>query len=223
MRILLVVLSLALAGPALAAGGAYVVDDSEIGEAGSCKLEAWVQGARHDERNLVAAPACVFESLSFVELGMALTRARAGGEWSTSVSPKAKVTLLPIERHGIGLGVAVGAGYATEPSKVESLTAAAFLSVQPLEAARVNFNLGWERDRTVPRDFATWGIGTDVQVAENWTAIAEAFGRDRGRPGLQLGIRPTILDGRVDLDLILGRNLSERRANWVTLGVTGRF
>jgi hypothetical protein len=62
-----------------------------------------------------------------------------------------------------------------------------------------------------------------VQVAENWTAIAEAFGRDRGRPGLQLGIRPTILDGRVDLDLILGRNLSERRANWVTLGVTGRF
>ncbi len=209
------------APPAFAAGGAYVVDDSEIGAAGECKLETWAAAARDREWSFVAAPACV---VSFVEVGAALDRSRADGAWATSVSPKAKATLLPVERHGIGVGIAAGAGIATRTRKADTLAAQIPVSWQPVSEARINLNLGWERDRTVPRDTTTFGAGTDVQIREDLTAIAEVFGRDRGaRPGMQVGIRPTLLDGRLDLDLILGRNVTQARSNRITLGATLRF
>lgn len=215
------VYALLAAPPVFAAGGAYVVDDSEIGAAGECKLETWAATARDRERSFFAAPACV---VSFVEVGAALERSRADGAWATSVSPKAKATLLPVERHGVGVGIAAGAGIATRTHKADTLAAQIPVSFQPVPEARVNLNIGWERDRTVPRDSTTFGAGTDVQIHESLTAIAEVFGRDHGaRPGMQLGIRPTLLDGRLDLDLILGRNVTQARSNRLTLGATLRF
>ena len=217
----LALLALLTAPPAFAAGGAYAVDDSAIGAAGECKLETWAAAARNRERSFVAAPACV---VSFVEIGAAVERGRSDGRWATSVTPKAKATLLPIEKNGIGVGIAAGAGIATATHKADTLAAQVPISWQALPEARINLNLGWERDRTVPRDTVTLGAGTDVQIADSLAAIAEVFGRDRGaRPGMQVGIRPTLLDGRLDLDLILGRNVTQARSNRITLGATLRF
>jgi hypothetical protein len=58
---------------------------------------------------------------------------------------------------------------------------------------------------------------------ETRTATAEVIGHDRGCPGMQLGLRPTILDGRVDLDFILGNNPAAAWSRWLTLGETARL
>lgn len=221
MRRLVFLFSILLAAPAVAAGGAYIVDDSEIGPASECKLETWAAFARDRERSFVAAPACV---VSLIELGVAVERAHADDAWTTAVQPKAKATLLPVDRYGIGVGIAAGAGVTTRTQKADTLAAQIPVSLQPVPEMRVNLNLGWERDRTVPRDYVTWGLGTDVAIRDDLAAIAEVFGRDHGaRPGMQVGIRPTLLDGRLDLDVILGRSVTQSRSNRLTLGATLRF
>jgi len=48
--------------PAFAArlGGAYYVDDAEIGKVGSCEIESWSSFAANGDRISVFSPACVF-------------------------------------------------------------------------------------------------------------------------------------------------------------------
>jgi opacity protein-like surface antigen len=224
MRTILALLLILVAPPAFAAGGAYAVDDSEVTEPGTCKADAWASFSDERERKFVVSPACTFSTLPFLEVSAAIERERsASREWSTGLGPKLKANLLPIEERGFGLAVAVGAGYATRTSRVDAWTAALLGSVEPMENMRVNLNLGWERDREADRDFLTWGAGADVGIAEGWTLIGEVFGKDRGRTSAQFGVRPTVWDGRMDIDLIYGRNLGDERAHWLTLGVTLRF
>ncbi len=49
---------LALSTPAQAAGGAFVVDDGEIGKPGDCKIESWASFASNADFLGVTSPAC---------------------------------------------------------------------------------------------------------------------------------------------------------------------
>src|SRR3954453_14720926 len=79
------------------AGGAFAVDDAEVGKPGECKVESWVSFADNNDFIAAAAPACVANLGRPVELGLQLQRARSGGEWGTGLTLKAKTNLIPLE------------------------------------------------------------------------------------------------------------------------------
>ena len=75
--------------PAHAAGGAFVVDDSDIADTGNCKVESWVSFADNHDFVASSTPACVFNVFQPVEIGTQFQRFRAGGIWDTSLTLKA--------------------------------------------------------------------------------------------------------------------------------------
>ena len=93
------------AGEASAANGAYAVDAADISEVGSCKVESWMSAATNTDFSLVANPSCVVDPFKPVELSLLTNRARSDGDWSTTITPKAKMNIAPtgIGRFGFSL------------------------------------------------------------------------------------------------------------------------
>jgi hypothetical protein len=214
---------------ARAANGAYAVDAADVGEAGSCKIESWLQAATNTDFAAVANPSCVVEMLKPVELSLQAVRSRSDGEWSTTLAPKAKTSLAPT---GIGrLGVALSAGGAFDATTGENLTAFATIPMtyRISEAVRVNLNGGWLWDRTLDRHYLTYGLGFDWKLTDTLQWTIEAFGQAGAsdipsvvRPRFQTGLRyrPSEI---FSVDVIYGRNISGENANWITIGTTVRF
>src|SRR6188768_3580440 len=102
------IVALGLSDDARAANGAYAVDAADVGEAGSCKVESWLQAATNTDFTAVANPSCVVNVFRPVELSLQTVRSRSDGDWSTSIAPKAKWNIAPT---GIGrIGAAFTAG-----------------------------------------------------------------------------------------------------------------
>lgn len=92
-------------------GGAYYVDDAEIGKVGSCETESWGSFAANSDRILVFSPACVFNLGRPVELGTNLVNMRSDGDPSSTISLTAKTVPLPIGQSGFGLAIAGAVTY----------------------------------------------------------------------------------------------------------------
>jgi hypothetical protein len=94
--------------PALAArlGGAYYVDDAEIGKSGSCEIETWSSFARTGDRIAVFSPACVVDVGRPVEFGTNLVDIRFDGQEDGLATVTAKTVPIPIGRTGFGLAIA---------------------------------------------------------------------------------------------------------------------
>jgi len=210
-------------GSAFAAGGPYVVDDYEIPAAGTCQIESWASFGKKSDRIFVMAPSCTFESLSWLEVGFAVERSRSSGDWATTTAPVTKASIIPIDQFGVGMAVAGSVEYDWTERAISGATAAALFTFKPVERTLLNLNLGYERDQIERRDYAIWGVGATLEPVENLAFIAEVFGRHEGRAGIQAGVRPTLFDGRLDVDFVVGRNLSDTRAIWFTVGTALRF
>jgi hypothetical protein len=236
----------AFAPKALAQGGPYRVDDAAIAAPGTFKLEAYGSFSvnRSRERGYTVTPGATFEALPFVEFSLGIERAGdARGDdsgklrfWSTVVSPQAKITLLSLQRDGIGLALKTGFSNraalqraepdADAPQRFRRLDlpfATAIVSVAPIESMTVSANLGVEYDRTETRAAPLWGVGAAWEAIQSLSLIGAVSGSDRGRTALQAGLRKTVLDGRLDLDVVLGRNLSDERATWIIAAFAARF
>lgn len=221
--------ALFLSNGARAANGAYAVDAADIGEAGSCKVESWLQAATNTDFSAVANPSCVVNVFRPVELSMQTVRSRSEGDWSTSLAPKAKWNIAPT---GIGrFGVAFSAGGAFDASTGEHLTAFATIpaTYRLSETTRINLNAGWLWDRSVDRHYLTYGLGFDWKLTETLQWTIETFGQagtsdtpSAVRPRFQTGLRyrPNEI---FSVDVIYGRNISGEDANWITIGTTIRF
>jgi hypothetical protein len=215
---------LTLAGwTAWAAAGPYAVDDSAIGLPGECKLETWISRSDTGDHLAVASPACVFEAVPAIEFGLNGLRGRAGGVYQTLVGPKFKSELVPIERLGVGIGVMVSGAYSVSRDRPEAAVAFVPFTVAPVEPLRVSLNLGWAWNRASHRHAATAGLGAEWRVHPRLVVIGETFGQDRNRWGKQIGMRPTLIEGLLDLDLTYGRNIDGTRSNWATVGAIVKF
>ncbi len=229
-------------GYALAAGGAFAVDDSEIGKPGECKVESWASFAGN--RDLIAAtsPACVVKLGVPFEIGGQLQRARSGSEWGTGGTLKAKTNLIPADGHAFGLGISGGSGW----NLITGASTGGFINVpvtfQLREDFKININGGWMYDATTKINYVTWGGGFEWNIVKQTnlplTLIGEVYGQ-QGRlvpaepdaapsnnsvrePRTQLGLRYTPKDN-IDIDVIWGRNITGENSNWFTLGVNLRF
>jgi hypothetical protein len=231
---------LALPAPAQAAGGAFAVDDAEVGKPGECKVESWVSWASNEARDFIGviAPACVANLGRPVELGAQYQRSRSDGEWGTSLALKAKTNILPVETGNIGVGVAIAAPFDLIAGQSSGFAVNVPVTYQFSEKFKVNVNAGYLHERAGQLDWFTWGAGFEWQFADKLTLIGETFGQlgrlpavEEGdppppnsilEPRLQAGLRFTPVEA-VDLDLIYGRNISGENANWITVGMNVRF
>lgn len=214
---------------ARAANGAYAVDAADISEVGSCKVESWMSAASNTDFSAVANPSCVVNPFTPVELSLNTNRARSDGEWSTTLSPKAKTNFVPT---GIGRwGLSAYAGGSFDAATGENLSAFAVIpaTYRLSETMRVNLNGGWLWDRTVDRHYLIYGIGFDWKFTETLQWTIEAFGQAGAsdtpsvvHPRFQTGVRYRPND-TFSVDVIYGRNITGENANWITLGTTIRF
>lgn len=211
---------------ALAAGGPFVVDDAEIGDPGSCKVETRASLADNRDAVIVASPGCVVNLGRPVEVAGEFAHARSGGEWGSSFTVKAKTNLVPIGPGRFGLGLVAGTSVDLTGRRFDGVFVMVPVSFQLHESLRLNVNGGWLHDPVADSHAATWGVGLSWQVARRLSVIGEVFGAAGAdvdhRPGMQAGLRLTPQEN-FDIDLVYGRNLGGEQANWITVGLTLRF
>ena len=221
-----------------AAGGAFAVDDSVIGNPGDCKVESWMSLASNHDFTAATSPACVVKLGIPVELGGQLQRSRDDGAWGTSGTLKAKVNLIPLEKHPFGLAIAGGATW----DLITGANTGGYINVpvafQVRDNFRINVNGGWLYDNAAKIGYATWGVGFEWNFVKPLTLIGEVYGQAGALPAVnsgdpppfntiveprtQLGLRFTPHD-KIDIDLIWGHNITGENAHWGTIGVNLRF
>lgn len=221
--------ALLLPGEARAANGAYAVDAADISEVGSCKLESWVSIATNADFSAVANPSCVANIGRPVELSVLTNRARSDGDWSTTLSPKAKWNIEPTGIGKFGFSLETGGSFDGLSGSNTAAFAVIPATYRLSETMRINVNGGWLWDRTIDRHYLSYGLGFDWKFTDELQLTVEGFGLAGAtefssvtRPRAQAGVRyrPNEI---FSLDLIYGHNITGENANWITLGTTVRF
>lgn len=219
----LVLAALAAAWPARASGP-YATDDSFVTPAGERQVETWGSLTARGHR-VFFVPAFTPRAVPFLELSAALETERLSGARSSAAGVQAKARLLPepAQAGAVGLSVAGGARVPTGGAESEAFANGA-LSWAATGSTLVHLNLGWSGFIARPEGGVTWGARLEQTLRpERLVLHAELFGAGAGRPGMQLGLRPTLASGTIDLELVAGRNLGGERATWMTLGAAFRF
>lgn len=235
----LLAMTIALApASALAAGGAYIVDDVSIDKPGACKVESWASAASNHDFSAVTSPACVVKLGIPVELGGLLQRSRSDGVWGTTGGLKAKANLIPAENHPFGLAIS---GFSSW-DLLSGANTGGFINVPvtiPVNKKfKINVNGGWLYDNIAKISYATWGAGFEWGFVDKFTLIGEVFGQAGALPAVkpgdppplnsireprtQLGVRFTPQDN-IDIDVIWSHNITGENAQWLTLGLNLRF
>ena len=229
LTFVLVVLFLLPVVPAFAArlGGAYYVDDAEIGKPGSCEIETWSSFARTGDRIAVLSPACVINPSNPIELGTNLVDIRQDGQEDVLATLTAKSVPIPIGRTGFGLAIAAALVYDPLNQTGSGLIVNVPVTFEFNKDLRLNINFGAQYySGGDPHGlYGTAGIGASWTFVPQWSVISEVFalmGPGQTNPRFQSGLRysPT---KDIDLDVIYGRNLLGEWANWITVGVTVRI
>jgi hypothetical protein len=223
-----------LASAALAAGGAQVVEDSEVLEPGLCQVELWVTRFSPGAGYANATPTCTLESLPRLEWGFQFQH-----YWFTEretrdqiLGPNVKVNLVP-EDKGVGVGLYFNSGVNLGTGDLEVATLLMPVSIPFSDRVRLNLNAGWQYLRLAPiPDDLFWGAQIEAKVGSEVTLMAEAFGRARGTSGAQFGVRWRPNDGPIDFDFLVGGSLDRVLAGefldgvntlFFTIGVTLRW
>ena len=123
-------------------GGAYYVDDAEIGKAGSCEIESWSSFAANGDRIAVFSPACVLNLGRPVELGTNILNLRSDAQGDTIAALTAKTVPIPIRPSGFGLAIAGAIIYDPGHQTGNGMIVNVPMSFDLSKRLRVNLNLG---------------------------------------------------------------------------------
>lgn len=213
---------LAWVSPVFASGNEHVVDDAAVEIPGVCHLESWVTrfAPRHGLINL--SPACTRKAWPNLEIGGAVQWGSADGVSDTAIGPALKYALRS-EDSGVGLGL-VGAGaWSVRSGRLETASLIVPVTLKLGDRVRANLNAGWSHvGADARRGAAFHGAQIEASVARDVTLMVEAFQRDGGKAGGQLGLRWSPGGGRIDLDLVAGRRIDGVTPRALTLGLTLR-
>jgi hypothetical protein len=215
----------AVAQVAWTAGGAHIVEDSEVLEPGLCQVDLWVTrfepGAGYGD----ATPTCTLTSLPRLEWGLQFQHYWYNGTATTDqlLGPTAKVNLIP-EDTGVGLGFYFNSGVNPRTGDLEVVTLLAPLTLPLNDRVRFNFNAGWSYIRIADSpDAFFWGGQVEAKVGAEVSLMLETFGRVPGIIGSQLGLRWRPNDGPIDFDLLVGNFFDQLSTRFFTVGVTLRW
>lgn len=208
--------------PVCAGGGAHVVDDDAVLDAGTCHAENWVSLVEGGERGLVTiAPACTLRQSPGLELALAVQHLWDEGTAQT-VTPGAKLNLRPA-RSGFGVAVSASATLDLAAGRTETLAVTLPVTVPVTPRLVVHGNLGWiGTPHEADRHALFWGGQAEYLVTRDLVLMGEVFGQDRGPAGAQAGLRWVTDGGRIDVDLLAGHRIDGAAGQSVTFGVTIR-
>ncbi len=213
------------AAPPAWASGPYVVDDAAITPADSGQVESFASlaGLGHSFRFV---PEARLEALPFVEWSVALDTARLNGRRASGLTLQAKA-LAGREAARPGDLVLSASAAVRGSLDGEGITTAilnGIVTAMATERLLIHGNVGVGRDFAGRTEALTRGARTEaILVPDRLAAHAELFGATDTSAGVQLGLRPTLLGGAMDHELVFSRNPGDERASWATLGLAVRF
>lgn len=217
-----VVLAAMFASPALAGGGAHVVDDDATLPAGVCHVETWLTFDGNGGGLAVAAPACTLAALPRLEIAAAVQRGW-GEDAATTIAPALKLNLRSFEEVPVGLAISATAVWNPADGQIQSFALNVPVTHRVNEKLVVHANLGWTGQiEGGDRHALFWGAQAELTVARDLVLMGEVFGSDRGAPGGQAGLRWVTDRGRIDVDLLGGHRIDGGPGDTLTLGVTIR-
>ncbi|MDB5655865.1 MAG: hypothetical protein JWQ94_3478 [Tardiphaga sp.] len=216
-------------GRADAANGAYAVDAADISDLNTCKVESWLSTATNSDFSAVANPSCVVDIVRPVELSVMTNRYRSGGDWGTSVAPKAKINLIPTGIGTFGVSAFGGGAFDAQTGQNTAMFGEIPVTYRLSEIMRINLNAGWLWDRTVDQHYLTYGVGFDWKLTDVFQYTIEMYGQ-AGRSEIRSVVQPKIQTGIryrpneiFSVDVIYGHNITGENADWITVGTTVRF
>ncbi|MEN4948380.1 hypothetical protein [Pseudomonas proteolytica] len=211
-------LAVGLLSKAFAAGGSYVVDDGAINAPGECNVDAGY--TRSTQRTTLSA-ACTSGALPNLQWGAAIEDEPG----LSQLSPQLKGSLWAWQDAGVEIAWAAAAHIAVDRRHpFDGADLGVPLTWQAFETLRLNLNAGWSHayDDGEQNQRLTWGTGLEYRVADSLTLLAERYGQQHGDQAWQAGPR-VHLGKQVDVDLVVGRNLTGDHDRWLTTGATLRF
>lgn len=211
-----------------AAGGAHIVDDSEVVDPGTCQLETWVTGYSVEVGGgyANATNTCTLSSVPRLEFGLQFQHVWFGGTGSSEqlLGPALKVNLIP-EETGVGLGLAFNGGVNMSTGAFELGTLVVPVSIPLNDKARINLNAGWQY-LSFANSVNGLFYGAQIETKIGWEEISlmlEVFGREPGFTGTQIGLRWRPNDAALEFDLLAGSFLDNVNGKFFTVGVTFRY
>lgn len=213
-----VLMAVLTAAPQAFAARPLITDDARIVDPKACQVESWVKRNR-DSTEYWAIPACNFTGNLEVALGGARTH-DATGTRTSDVQMQAKTLFKPLQTNGWGIGLAVGTVRHPDIDRRDWYAYVPTSFSLRDDAVVVHTNVGFLRDGALRSDRLTWGLGTEVRLAERSWLIAETFGQQHGKALHQLGVRHWLVPDRVQFDVTYGnRNGSGSEARWFSFGL----
>jgi hypothetical protein len=198
--------------PRAHAGRPMITDDARILDPKACQLEGWVRSTR-DSTQYWLVPACNPLGPFELAFGGALTHGDGAGTAFTDNTVQLKAVMKPLEANGWGWGFAVGTDRQLHRQAVNGWPGDAYLNFPVSFSLRddaivVHVNGGVVHRRDLHRDFATWALGSEIGIRDDFYFLPETYGNDRGRPFYQLGFRYWLVKDRLDIDGTVGNRLS---------------
>ncbi|HEY0584576.1 MAG TPA: hypothetical protein VGD52_00455 [Pseudoduganella sp.] len=184
------------------AGRPLATDDASVLEPNDCQVEAWHQHTGR-LREWWAMPAC----------GVGGWELAAGKGQSSNAVLQAKTALRRLDTNGWGLGLAI----ATQHGMARQHTVNLPLTMSFGSDALLHLNAGWIRQPAATVR-ATWSIGSEYAFAPRWSVSLESYGSRHRPPTRQAGLRYTLLEGRLDLDVSVAK--TPGAAQQLALGMT---
>jgi len=173
---------------ASAAGGAHIVDDSEVETPGVCHLETWVTRFVPGDGYLNLAPACTTEQIPFLEIGASFQH-----YWDQVINAELFGPAMKVKFQsgttGLGAGLALNAGVDMRTGNLGMAQLLMLVTLPIDEKVKVNLNAGWSYlkadqpnalfwgDRPKPRwagTSASWSRSSDARP-RGWSAPRWAF------------------------------------------------
>ena len=210
------------AAPAWGAGGAHVVDDASIEDPGTCHVETWTTRQDRHGGLLVAVPACTPKALPRLEIGGFIVHGWAPGDRATSVGLAGKLNLRQ-EETGVGIAIDGSLGYSADCSRIETASVIVPVTIPLNGKIHLNLDAGWQWVRTGGTHDAFVGGQVEADIGRDFSLMGEMFTRTIDKPGGQVGLRWTPHQGKVDVDLVIGRYVDGVTPSAVTLGLTVRI
>lgn len=212
-----------LAGPALGAGGAHIVDDSEVETPGTCHLELWVSRFVPGDGYGNVGPACTSLKIPWLQFGVNYQHYWDEATNAPLIGPALKINFQPASE-GVGFALGMNAGVNAKTGELGVASLLALVTVPVTEKVRINLNAGWSYLNAEHPTAFFWGGQVEVNVGWDVTLMMEAFGRQPGIIGNQLGLRYTpAAHPQFDFDLLVGTTYDELSTKFFTVGVTVRF
>ena len=209
---------------AQAAGGAHIVDDSEVETPGVCHLETWVARYLPGNGYFNVSPACTTEKMPFLEIGAALQH-----YWDETINaplfgPAIKVNFQPATVGGVGIGLDLTTGVNLRTGDLGLVNAIALVTLPLSEGTNINLNAGWSYlgSDHLPNAYF-YGAQIETKVAWDLSLMLEVFGRANSIAGVQMGVRFTPKNSWFDFDFLAGSFLTSDQPRFFTVGVTVRY